>query len=70
MKDIIVQIDGMMSIFDAAGSDKQIKQRNAVVRVDDNLLNGTATILYDETKVAPDDIKNLPQIAVRIVAAM
>ena len=56
MKETTVQIEGMMSIFDAAGVEKQIKRRDGVVRVDANFLNGTATIVYDETRVAPDDI--------------
>ena len=34
MKETTVQIDGMMSIFDAAGVEKQIKRRDGVVRVD------------------------------------
>ena len=57
MKTTTVQIDGMMSIFDDAGVEKQIKRRDGVVRVDANFLSGTATIVYDETRVAPDDIK-------------
>jgi len=57
MKETTVQIDGMMSIFDDAGVEKQIKRRDGVVSVDANFLSGTATIVYDETRVAPDDIK-------------
>ena len=57
MKETTVQIDGMMSIFDGAGVEKQIKRRDGVVRVDANFLSGTATIVYDETRVALDDIK-------------
>ena len=34
MKETTVQIDGMMSIFDDAGVEKQIKRRDGVVRVD------------------------------------
>ncbi|MEO7648561.1 MAG: heavy metal translocating P-type ATPase [Gemmatimonadaceae bacterium] len=58
MKETTVQIDGMMSIFDDAGVEKQIKRRDGVVRVEANFLSGTATIAYDETRVTPDDIKN------------
>ena len=57
MKETTVQIDGMMSIFDDAGVEKQIKRRDGVVRVDANFLSGTATMTYDDTRVAPDDIK-------------
>jgi Cu2+-exporting ATPase len=57
MKETTVQIDGMMSIFHDAGVEKQIKRRDGVVRVDANFLSGTATIVYDETRIAPDDIK-------------
>jgi copper chaperone CopZ len=57
MKETTVQIDGMMSIFDDAGVEKQIKRRDGVVKVDANFLSGSATIVYDETRVAPDDIK-------------
>ena len=57
MKETIVQIDGMMSIFDGAGVERQIKRRDGVTRVDANFLSGTATVLYDETRVTPDDIK-------------
>lgn len=57
MKETIVQIDGMMSIFDDAGVEKQIKRHDGVMKVDANFLSGTATIVYDETRVAPDDIK-------------
>src|SRR5579859_287893 len=53
-----VQIDGMMSIFDGAGVEKQIKRRDGVVRVDANFLSATATIVYDETRVTPDDINH------------
>ena len=59
----------MMSIFDDAGVEKQIKRRDGLVRVDANFLSGTATIVYDETRVAPDDIKTLSPIAATTVAA-
>jgi len=57
VKETTVQIDGMMSVFDAAGVEKQIKRRDGVERVDANFLSGTATVAYDEKRVAPDDIK-------------
>jgi Cu2+-exporting ATPase len=57
MKETTVQIDGMMSIFDDAGVEKQIKRRDGVVKVDANFLSGTATIVYDEMRVAPHDIE-------------
>jgi Cu2+-exporting ATPase len=44
-------------MFDDAGVEKQIKRCDGVVRVDANFLSGTATIVYDETRVSPDDIK-------------
>ena len=56
VKETTVQIDGMMSIFDDAGVEKQVKRHDGVVRVDANFLSGTATIAYDETRVSPDDI--------------
>lgn len=56
MKETTVQIDGMMSIFDGAGVEKQIKRREGVVRVDVNFLNGTATVVYDEARVSSSDI--------------
>jgi Cu2+-exporting ATPase len=46
----------MMSIFDGAGIEKQIKRRDGVMRVAANFLTSTATVMYDETRVAPDDI--------------
>ena len=46
----------MMSIFDDAGVEKQIMRRDGVMKVDANFISGTATIEYDETRVAPDDI--------------
>ena len=52
-----VQIDGMMSIFDDAGVEKQIRRREGVASVDANFLTGTATIVYDETRVTPGDIE-------------
>lgn len=45
MNETTVQIDGMMSIFDDAVVEKQIKRRDGVVRVDANFLSGTATIV-------------------------
>jgi len=57
MKETTVQINGMMSIFDDAGVEKQLKRRDGVVRVDANFLSGTATIVYDEMRVAPHDIE-------------
>jgi P-type Cu2+ transporter len=56
MKEATVQIDGMMSIFDGAGVEKQIKRRDGVVKVNANFLSGTATIAYDETLVSLADI--------------
>ena len=61
MTETTVQIDGMMSIMDDAGVEKQIRRRDGVVKVDSNFLSGTATILYDEKRVALDDIKKLIQ---------
>lgn len=46
-----------MSILDNAGVEKQIQRRDGVTKVDANFLSGTATIQYDEKKVAMDDIK-------------
>ena len=46
MKETTVQIDGMMSIFDDAGVEKQIKHRDGVMKVDANFLSGTAAIAY------------------------
>ncbi len=57
MKETTVQIDGMMSIFDGSGIEKQIKHREGVVKVDVNFLSSTATVVYDEKLVAPDDLK-------------
>ena len=51
MKETTVQIDAMMSIFDGAGVEKQIKRRDGVMRVNAKFLGGTATIAYDETRV-------------------
>jgi len=59
MGETTVQISGMMSIFDGAGVEKQIKRWDGVVRVDANFVSGTATIAYDETRVALDDINRL-----------
>lgn len=57
MTESTVQIDGMMSISDDAGVEKQIMRRDGVSRVNANFLNGTATIEYDEKRVALEDIK-------------
>lgn len=54
-----VQISGMMSIFDGAAVEKEIKRSDGVVRVEANFVSGTATIAYDETRVALDDINRL-----------
>ena len=56
MRETTVQIDGMMSILDDAGVEKQIERRDGVVRVNANFLSGTATIVYDEARVSRDDI--------------
>lgn len=53
MKEMTVQIDGMKSIFDGAGVEKQIKRRDGVVRVHANSLGGTPPIVYHEKRVAP-----------------
>ena len=57
MKETTVRIDGMMSVIDGAGIEKQIKRRNGVTKVNANFLSGTATIVYDEKRIGPDDIK-------------
>jgi hypothetical protein len=59
MKETTVQIDGMMSIFDGTGIEKEMKRRDGVVRVDGNFLSGTATIVYDGTRIVPDDIEKI-----------
>ncbi len=56
MKTTSVAIDGMMSVLDHAGVEKRLRRRAGVVRVDVNFLTGTATIDYDEARVALDDI--------------
>jgi Cu2+-exporting ATPase len=56
MKEATVQIVGMMSICDGAGVEKQIKHRDGVVKVNVNFLSGTATVVYDETRISLDDI--------------
>jgi Cu2+-exporting ATPase len=59
VKETTVQIDGMMSILDDAGVERQIERQDGVLKVDANFLSGTATIAYDETRVSADDIKKL-----------
>ena len=56
MRETTVQVDGMMSILDDVGVEKQIRRRDGVVSVDANFLSGSATIVYDETRVTPNDI--------------
>ena len=51
MKPTLVQFEGMMSIADGTGVEKQIKRRDGAERVDASFLNGTATNAYDETHV-------------------
>lgn len=46
-----------MSILDGAGVERQINRHKGVSNVNANFLSGTATIVYDETLVAPKDIK-------------
>ncbi len=48
MKDLPVQINEKMSIFDNASVEKQIKHRDSVVKVDANFLRGTPAIADDE----------------------
>lgn len=57
MKETTLQIDGMMSVLDGAGVEKQINRHKGVSNVNANFLSGTATIVYDETLVAPKDFK-------------
>ena len=57
MTEATLQIDGMMSILDSAGVEKQIARRDGVTKVEASFLSGTATIQYDEKKVALADIK-------------
>ena len=45
-----------MFILDDAGIEKQLKRRDGVVSLDANVLSGTATIVYDETRVTLNDI--------------
>jgi len=45
MTEPTVQIDRMVSIFDDADVEKQIKRRDSMVGVDANFLSGTATIV-------------------------
>ena len=56
MKETTVRIDGMMSVIDGAGVEKQIKRREGVAKVNANFLSGTATIVYDEKRIGPHDI--------------
>jgi copper chaperone CopZ len=59
MTETTVQIDGMMSILDDAGVEKQIRRRDGVLKVNANFLRGTPTIQYDEKRVALNDIEKL-----------
>jgi hypothetical protein len=40
------KIDGMMSMFDDAGVEKQIQDRDGVASVNAKILSGAATIIY------------------------
>ena len=59
MKDVPVQINEKMSIFDNASVEKQIKHRDSLVKVDANFLRGALAIAYAETRAAPDEIRGL-----------
>jgi len=58
-KETTVQISGVMSIFDGAGVEKQIKRWDGVVRVDANFVSARRQFAYNETRVALDDINRL-----------
>ena len=59
MKTVVVSIDGMMSVCDGLGVEKRLLSHPGIEKVEANFLSGTATVMYDESRVTLADVKKM-----------
>lgn len=58
MKKITLSVDGMTCSACSVGLEKYLNKQDGIKATSVNLVLGTATIIYDETKLTPDDLDN------------
>ncbi|MBN9246529.1 MAG: heavy-metal-associated domain-containing protein, partial [Hyphomicrobium sp.] len=58
MRKINLQVDGLLSPLGAAGVERHLTKLDGVVAVSVNQVSGSATISYDDAKIAPDVIED------------
>lgn len=56
MKKITLSVDGMTCSACSVGLEKYLTKQDGIKATSVNLVLGTATIIYDETKLTPDDL--------------
>lgn len=56
MKKITLSVDGMTCSACSVGLEKYLNKQDGIKATSVNLVLGTATIIYDETKLTPDDL--------------
>ena len=59
MKTSIIEVSGMLSVLSARGVEKQVARLPGVTRVEANYAAGSATVVYDETRLDLKTIKAL-----------
>ena len=62
MKNVVVSIDGIMSICDGFGIEKRLLNYSGIQSIEANFLSGTATVKYDGSKVTLEEIKKLRKV--------
>ena len=58
MKKITLSVDGMTCSACSVGLEKYLNKQDGIKATSVNLVLGTATIIYDENKLTPDDLDN------------
>jgi Cu2+-exporting ATPase len=58
MKSSVIEVDGMLSVLNAHGVEKQLAKLRGVERAEVNYVSGSATVVYDETVIDLNAIKS------------
>ena len=57
MKTSIIEVGGLLSVLSARGVEKQLARLTGVERVDVNYAAGSATVVYDESRLDLKTVK-------------
>jgi Cu2+-exporting ATPase len=56
MTSVVLNVEGMFSVFEALGVEKRLRKHRGIRRVEANFLSGTTTVVYEDAEVRLDEI--------------